>query len=161
MFSRAQWLHRRPRSGWRSWQTCHRRPEKFRPRAEPLEARHLPSTIVDMGDLGNGSTTQAYDLNNVDQVVGAGHIPNVFYRGFLYQDGKVTVLYSYKNTYAWGINASGQVAGGHNITISSFRAFIYKDGNYVELGWLGGYVSGAKAINDAGMAVGYSTYPGG
>ncbi|MET0982770.1 MAG: HAF repeat/PEP-CTERM domain-containing protein, partial [Telluria sp.] len=52
----------------------------------------------------------------------------------------------------------GQVAGTSFIDDDIQHAFLYSDGIMQDIGSLGGALTEARALNEAGMVVGYSTY---
>lgn len=65
-------------------------------------------------------------------------------------------------TYGNGINNRGEIVGAdyfsfQNNTISAPVAFLYRHDHIQSIGTLGGFVSVAKAINEAGLVVGSAT----
>ena len=110
--------------------------------------------------------SMALDVNDRGQVVGWRgntspgkpweHTP------FIYQDGldtPIPVLYD-----ANGINSAGHVVGSVPVTqgdLTSQHAALFADGKVTDLGTLGGRVSVALAINDAGVIVGWADSPTG
>jgi len=72
---------------------------------------------------------------------------------FMYADGSiVTIGDASANSAAAGINTRQQVVGSAN-----GHAFVFQNGTLTDLGTLGGTMSSAKGINDAGDIVGMST----
>lgn len=76
--------------------------------------------------------------------------------GFLYDDGRITLLYGNGTGIGVsGINNSGQIVG--NIQNQGVQnAFIWKNGSYTVLPGLGGNHDDATAINEGGQVVGSS-----
>jgi chitinase len=83
--------------------------------------------------------------------VGANH-------AFLYTNGVLTDLSALmgKNFgIAYDINNTGQIVGVTGAQ-NGYHAFLYSGGTMTDLGTLGGWLSVARGINDAGQIVGYS-----
>lgn len=88
----------------------HRR--RWKPCFDRLEGKALLSaTIVDLGDLGGGSS-DGEGINNLGQVVGYSKTASGEDHAFLYSNGQITDLGTAgTTTYAVGINDSGTVVG--------------------------------------------------
>src|SRR5262249_52144976 len=88
-------------------------PRRFRPILEALETRWLPSTIVDLGNLGNPIYIAVDKLNDAGQVVGSSITASYARHAYLYQDGVMTDLGTLggTNSEARKINDAGQVVG--------------------------------------------------
>src|SRR3989440_177093 len=122
-----------------------------------------PPPRFPMRDLGflpgpYNSSSIAYGVNDVGQVVGAGWGANgVGGHAFLWDNGTMTDLgtlgggpyYDYSGAY--GINDVGQVVGWTVNATEISRAFLWTNGTMTDLG-----PSGAYAINNAGKIVGVS-----
>jgi probable HAF family extracellular repeat protein len=109
--------------------------------------------MTDLGTLG-GSTSIAYAINNVGQIVGHASPPNSSVHAFLYSGGKMTDLgVFYDSSVAEAINSFGVVVGD-----SDTRAFIYTGGKLQDLNTLipsgsGWVLTEATGINDTGQIV--------
>jgi probable HAF family extracellular repeat protein len=142
---------------------------------EPLDDRVCPSsTVLDLGTLPGGATSNASALNLFGQVVGTSTPPGPsgFNHAFLWQNGVMTDLGTLGGTSstAGDINAAGQVVGNSRITADSTasHAFLWTpttangtSGGMADLGTLGGDSSGARSINNHGQIVGNSRTAGG
>ena len=134
--------------------------------------------IVNLGTLG-GNESQAFALNNRDQVVGvaANAIPDPLSmlgwgtqsRAFLWKDGSMRDLGTLggPDSFAWNINAGGQIAGvSYTSAIPNpltgqppTDVFLWENGSMRDLGSLGGGVptfDGIRGLNDRGEIVGMS-----
>ena len=143
---------------------------------EPLEVRRLLAacyTLLDVGSLGGGQS-QAYDLNNNNQVVGVALDGSGADRAFLFSDangngiadpGEMVNLGTLPGdtaSYAYGINGAGQVVGtSRSVPLGSDgdeRAVRFNPGSTpTDLGLGQGsnaYSSNATDVNDAGQIVG-------
>ena len=91
-------------------------------------------------------------VNTVEPLLGTAHIS--VYR----LDGSMSNLdgLTYKNATGTGMNISGQICGSYYSLGGEEKAFLYEHGKALEIGTLGGSMSGAWAINVHGMVVGES-----
>jgi len=127
--------------------------------------------MSDLGTLAGKSDSNAWDINDVGQVVGDSGAHAFFYSG-----GSMTDLGTLGGTllgetqsYAYGINSTGQAVGWsywHDPQSQPgdrdpSRAFLYSGGVMMNLGTLGGSNSLAFDINDAGQVVGRADIVGG
>lgn len=114
--------------------------------------------ITDIGTLG-GSFSQALDINDAGQVVGAAASSSGSTRAFLYSGGSMADLGTLggSSATAYGINNLGQIVGGSSTANATSHAFLYNNGGMSDLGVLGGDTSTAYAINDHGAVVGQSS----
>jgi probable HAF family extracellular repeat protein len=114
-------------------------------------------SVINLGTLPGGSSSEATGINNSGQVVGSSDSSSGT-RAFLYSGGTMSnlgTLPGINNSYATGINNSGQVVG--NSFPGASHAFLYSGGTIIALGMLpGGFYSYATGINNSGQVVGYS-----
>jgi probable HAF family extracellular repeat protein len=133
--------------------------------------RYSRYTVTEIGTFG-GPSSEAWGINNPGQVVGRAELPpdsggNVYYHAFLFQGGVMTDLGTIQpgcnpgnsNSWAFDINDAGQVAGRTCSNSRDPRAFRWSGGVMVDLGTLGGTLSQARGINDAGDVVGTAAMP--
>ncbi len=127
--------------------------------------------MYDLGTLG-GKNSSASAINAGGQIAGTSNISDGHEHAFLYEGVPghgghmidLGVISGVGNSTGRALTSRGQVVGMAT-TIhpkTEDHAFIYqgvpgKDGRMVDLGTLGGSVSSAYAVNDAGQIVGQST----
>ncbi|NJM41592.1 MAG: hypothetical protein HC853_12940 [Anaerolineae bacterium] len=125
----------------------------------------------DLGTLGGETTLPfatnsiAYDINNLNQVVGVARTSPGALHGFLFQNGVMQDLGTLGNdidaTQAFAINNLSQVVGSSPIAgDGATHAFLWQNGVMQDLGTLGGTFSQASDINNHTQVVG-SAYPQG
>jgi probable HAF family extracellular repeat protein len=122
-----------------------------------LEDRSVPTAyaLTDLGNLGGPQSAQAYDINDVGQVVGYATSAAGPQRAFLWQDGGMTELGTLGGSasLANALNDAGQVVGTSRTTTgsSATNPFLWEGGVMTDLGVGPGTAYG---INDAGQVVG-------
>jgi probable HAF family extracellular repeat protein len=119
-----------------------------------------------MPGISSAPVSFASDINNSNHIVGDALLPGQSSRhAYLYADGSVKDLGTLGGTagsyssYATAINNNEQIVGASLTTSNVARhAFIYSNNHMTDLGALtgAGGESVAYAINDRGVAVGYS-----
>jgi probable HAF family extracellular repeat protein len=107
--------------------------------------------MMDLGTL-TGDYSEAYAINNLGQVTGAG---------FLYSNGQMTDLGGLGGgSLGYGISDSGFVTGRSALSASEgiYHAFLYSNGQMKDLGALpGDRYSVGLAVNDSGQVLGLSS----
>ena len=124
--------------------------------------------LIETIDLGAGVSSTARGVNNHGQVVGDRGADASTVQAFLWDGGTITnlgVLPGMTFSYASDINESGQVVGvsgtGTINAPTSERGFVWTlQGGMQALSTLGGAIGSARAINDNGDIVGFSTVSG-
>ena len=104
-----------------------------------------------------GTFTVPYVILNSGQVVGATTDGTSFYKGFIWEQGQMTLILPTfgPRSLANDINEIGQVVGwmGTHIGIDA-HAFVWQDGIVTDLGVIpGGFSGGVNAINNHGHLV--------
>lgn len=110
------------------------------------------SSIEYLPTLG-GTIAGAAAINDVQQIVGSSTTATGATHPFLYSGSGLTDLGTLGGDFAYAvdINQSGEVAGTSTTASGSLQAFLYSDG---VMQGLGGGMTEAMAINDAGTVVG-------
>ena len=111
--------------------------------------------MSDLGTLG-GTSSAAFGINALGQVVGSAQTTDGAHHAFLYKDGIMIDLGTLGGGFsrALAINASGQVVGFAYTTAGAAHAFLWQDGVMRDLGTLGGIDTVALDINASGQVVG-------
>lgn len=111
-----------------------------------------------------GQKTVANAINELKTVTGGATVNGKWQAFTLSYGGTLTSLADLGGGWSEGIdiNESGWIAGDSAISGGAIRAFLHKNGVMSTLAPISGdSTSRARAINDAGLVVGYSTGPSG
>jgi probable HAF family extracellular repeat protein len=120
-------------------------------------------SVTNLGTLG-GATSTGFALNASGQVAGSSYLPNTASHAFVWSNGVLQDLGTLGGAFsnAYGINDSGQVAGDSYLANGRFTAVRWgANGTPQNLGDFPGSAGGgtsANAINNSGVAVGYSAF---
>ena len=126
-------------------------------------------SMLDLGTLSGGTSSDANGINNLGQVVGWADVGSGAWHAFLYDGGTMQDLGTLSgddSSVAQAINDRGQVVGyAYNSTGSSApHAFLYSGGSMMDLNNLivpgsGWTLEEATGINDSGQICGYGMSP--
>jgi probable HAF family extracellular repeat protein len=129
---------------------------------------HGTFTTIDYPNLPMGSSTTAYGINNLGQIVGGYCLkapncpPGAFLpptHGFLDDHGAFTTL-DYPGAVATGaaaINDAGAIVGTYDIGLTGPHSFLYQNGFYINIDFPNANFTVATAINNDGLVAGYYT----
>lgn len=116
--------------------------------------------MKDLGVLPGGTTSTPTGLNDLGQVIGVSDSKYSFQRAFFYSNGEMQDI---THKLAGGLtstpvqmNACGQVAGYFDTELGEIHPFVFDGDKFTDLGTLGGGVSFANGINNAGVVTGNS-----
>jgi probable HAF family extracellular repeat protein len=129
--------------------------------------------VHDLGSLGGEVRSEAYGINNADEVVGVSSTAKYATgdRAVLWRKGEIVnlgILPGHFSSEAHGINNRGVIVGWStppHKAVSFPRAFIYASGKMRDLNELlppnsGWELLEANGINDAGQIVGEGSFKG-
>jgi probable HAF family extracellular repeat protein len=119
----------------------------------PTAAYWHDDVMVDLGNLAGMTYSEAWGINDNEQIVGRAYDLQGHQQAFLWQGGKMTPIdfAGFNGSLAAGINNRGQIVG-----ISNGRAFLWQDGTMTLLDGLSAGYSEAWGINSTGWIVGAS-----
>ena len=110
-----------------------------------------------------GSAASLRGIDKVGHVVGNSPTAKTYAHAILFDGVETKDLGAFPEddcggcsliSYAYGMNSKGQVVGSSQTGDGGFQGFVWKDGVMTKLPTLGGWASGANAINERGVAVG-------
>jgi probable HAF family extracellular repeat protein len=109
-------------------------------------------TLTPLGTLG-GSTSQAWDVNDLGQVVGDARTSSGDTHAFFWSGGVMTDLGTLGGNYsrAYAVNNLGQIVGESSLANGEVHAFLYQNGIMQDLSIGAGT---AVDINNAGIIIG-------
>ncbi len=116
-------------------------------------------TVVEIGTFG-GTSSEAFAINDIGQVIGRAAYPDNKWHAFIWQDGIIKDLgfsESSIHSVAYGINNDGQVVGAQVISEQSVEAFLWENDEIQILEGFGGPFTRAYGINNIGQVVGSSS----
>jgi probable HAF family extracellular repeat protein len=115
-------------------------------------------TLVNLGTLNGGTWSTANAINATGQIVGTSMTGGGGFAAFFSNGTGMTSLCTSctKSSWANGLNSSGTAVGTFVNSSGYQDAAEYVNGSAVDLGTLGGTLSGAYGIDDNGDIVGYS-----
>ncbi len=115
-------------------------------------------SMTNLGTLG-GAWSEANDINEESQIVGASHTTDGVWHAVLWQNGTITDLGSlYGQSVAQAINDRGQIVGWSETSSGEIHATLWQDSTIIDLGVLPGRThSYAFGINNDGQIVGTSS----
>jgi probable HAF family extracellular repeat protein len=116
--------------------------------------------MIALGSLGGGMS-QAYAINNLNQITGIAYLKNGLAHAFLYSAGKMKdlgTLQALGDSWGFAINDSGVVVGQAQLDSGAEHAFVYNGTKMQDLNSLVSQGSGltlieADGINNAGQIV--------
>ncbi|MFC1782969.1 LamG-like jellyroll fold domain-containing protein [Planctomycetota bacterium] len=131
------------------WQECN------------LEPQDYEYEVIDLGTLG-GDNSQAWSINNSNQVVGISYLSNGTSQAFIWQNNSITPLGGLpgkSKSEAFDINDNEQIVGiayelGRNTDQHAVLFDSSGNSNNVDLGTLGGPKSFAHGISNQGQIIG-------
>ena len=104
-------------------------------------AAYSGGTMIDLGTLPGGTTSEASGINTKGQIVGWSYTTSGYQHAFLYSGGKMTDLGTLPGglySFATGINDNGQIVGYSDTDSGEEHAFLYSGGMMTDLGTLDG-----------------------
>jgi len=119
--------------------------------------------MTDCGLIPGPTQTEAWGINNHDQVVGIASNSGDTAKAFIWQNGQISEIPPTNvSKDAFAINDSGQIVGDFYAPGGNKHAYIWQNSVLTDLGTLGGTTSLAWDINSIGDACGQSflTNPG-
>lgn len=115
--------------------------------------------VTDLGTFG-GQDSKAWDINNLDEVVGWASQFDGTVRAFVWRGEALIDLGTLGGTEsdAHGINDTGQIVGSSGLPgDTESHGFLWEDGVMQDLGTLAGNSSHARDVSRSGRVTGYSS----
>ena len=94
-------------------------------------AAYPGGTMIDLGTLPGGTTSEASGINTKGQIVGWSYTTSGYQHAFLYSGGKMIDLGTLPGglySFATGINDNGQIVGYSDTESGEEHAFLYYPG---------------------------------
>ena len=106
-------------------------------------------------DVPGASITEAFGVNDAEQIVGRYSGADTVTHGFLYTNSTFTPVNvpGAGDTHAKGINDVAQIVGSFS-GFSMTASFIYDGGNFTIINMPGSLATSATGINNSGQVVG-------
>ena len=111
-------------------------------------------------DYPGSTTTSAWGINNLGDVVGVYSLPDKTTHGFLWSGGRISSI-DYpgaSGTDTWGINNHGDIVGDYT-TDGVTHSFVLTRGRFVTVDVPGATLTGLAGINSGGNLAGIYTLP--
>jgi probable HAF family extracellular repeat protein len=111
-------------------------------------------------DYPGSTTTSAWGINNLGDVVGVYSLPDKTNHGFLWSGGKLSSI-DYPGaagTDTWGINDHGDIVGDYTMD-GVTHSFVLTRGRFVTVDVPGATLTGLAGINNSGDLAGIYTLP--
>jgi probable HAF family extracellular repeat protein len=111
-------------------------------------------------DYPGSTSTSAWGINNLGDVVGVYSLPDKTNHGFLWSGGKLSSIDfpGAPSTDTWGINDHGDIVGDYTIN-GVTRSFVLTHGRFVTVDVPGATLTGIAGINNSGELAGIYTLP--
>jgi probable HAF family extracellular repeat protein len=111
-------------------------------------------------DYPGSTSTSAWGINNLGDVVGVYSLPDKTTHGFLWSAGKLSSIDfpGASGTDTWGINNHGDIVGDYTVN-GVTHSFVLTRGRFVTVDVPGATLTGLAGINNSGDLAGIYTLP--